>query len=71
MLRKLFLLIAVASFFSFTPAEPAQGRRWSPGNPGTHGNIHGLTYRSSRWERQHGNRKQYVRRSRTRFFRWR
>ncbi len=72
MLRKMVLLIAVASFFSLAPAEPAQARKWSPGNPGIHGNIHGLTYRSSKWERDNGKRKTtYVRRSRGRFFRWR
>lgn len=69
MLRKLILSTAVLWVFSLTPAEPAHARKWSPGNPGVHGNIHGLTYRSSKWERQHGQRKQSVRRSRARFFR--
>lgn len=69
MIRKLILLFVVGSFFALASPEPAQARQWSPGNPGVYGNIHGLTYRSSSWERKYGNRKQPVRRTRARIFR--
>ncbi|MEQ8211205.1 MAG: hypothetical protein RH917_15365 [Lacipirellulaceae bacterium] len=52
------------------PSEPAQAGRWSPGNPGIYGNIHGMTYRSMRYEREQGTRKSYVRRSNTARFRF-
>lgn len=70
MLRKWILLVAVLTAVALLPSESAQARRWSPGNPGIHGNIHGITYRSLRWEQQHGNQRQTVYRSRARFF-WR
>ena len=73
MLRKLLLVVVVTSLGSLTSAESVQGRQWSKGNPGIYGNIHGLTYRSSKWERENGSRnvsrKQTVRRSRVRLFR--
>lgn len=69
MIRKFVFLFVVGSFFSLATPEPVQARKWSPGNPGVHGNIHGLTYRSSNWERKYGSRKQPVRRTRGRLFR--
>jgi len=69
MLRHLILMFAVLFFYSLTTTEPAQARKWSPGNPGVYGNITGLTYRSSKWERENGKRTQSVRRSRGRWFR--
>lgn len=70
MLRKSLLLIACTLILSLAPAEPAQAGRWSPGNPGIYGNIHGMTYRSMRYEREQGTRQSYVRRSHSRNFRF-
>lgn len=69
MLRKLLLLLAVSIFYFLIPAESARALKWSLGNPGVHGNIHGLTYQSWKWEREHGKRQQPVRRGRIRWFR--
>ena len=69
MLRKSVLMIAFSFFYFLSPAEPAQALKWSPGNPGIYGNIHGMTYQSWKWERDHGKRQQPVRRSRVRWFR--
>ncbi|MGI9428851.1 MAG: hypothetical protein ACR2NM_09355 [Bythopirellula sp.] len=69
MLRTLILLIGVSAVGFLFDVEPAQARRWSPGNPGIYGNVHGVTYRSMKYERDHGNRRPMFRRSRGRFFR--
>ena len=69
MLRTLILLIGVSSVGFLIDVERAQARKWSPGNPGIHGNIHGVTYRSMKYERDHGNRRPLSRRSRGGFFR--
>ena len=69
MLRTLIVLIGVSSVGFLLRAEPAEARTWSPGNPWTQYNIHGLNYRSMKWERDHGNRRPMSRHSRGRFFR--
>jgi hypothetical protein len=69
MLRKSILLIAVSSVAIFLQVEPAQAVKWSRGNPGIYGNIHGVTYRSIQWERDHGNRQSLFGGGRSRSFR--
>ena len=71
MLRKFFFLAGISSLVLLVDAEPAQARRWTIGNPGIHGNIHGVTYRSIRWEQKYGNRRAAYQPARTRFFRCR
>lgn len=57
MFRTLALLAAaVVALVSFD-AHAAQARWISLGNPGQYGNIHGITYRSMQWEKDHGNRR--------------
>lgn len=69
MLRKFFLLAGILSLFLLADTDTAQARRWTMGNPGIHGNIHGVTYRSIRWEQKYGNRRAAYQPTRTRFFR--
>ena len=69
MLRSLILVVGIASVALVIHAESAEARPWSKGNPGTRSNIHGITYRSMKWEQDRGNRRSMYRRSRSGFFR--
>ena len=69
MLRTLILLIGVLSIGSLIDVERAQARKWSRGNPGIYGNIHGVTYRSMRYERDLSYRRSFYSRSRAGYFR--
>ena len=69
MLRTLILLIGVSSVGLFLDSEPVQARKWSPGNPGIYSNIHGVNYRSMRYERDYRNRRPSYRSRRGLFFR--
>jgi hypothetical protein len=69
MLRTLMLLIGISVVSLVVDTERAQARKWSPGNPGIYGNIHGITYRSMKYERDRGSRRTTFRRSRGGFFR--
>ena len=69
MLRSLILVIGVVSAALLIPVEPAEARPWSPGNPGTRSNIHGITYRSMKWEQDRRTGRPFFRRSRSGFFR--
>ena len=65
------LLLSVA-FFSITllcDGQSAHARILSRGNPGSHFNVHGITYGSMKWERQQGNRRPLLQRGRRVFFR--
>jgi hypothetical protein len=54
---RMFALLAAAVIVALAldSTAAAQARWISRGNPGQFGNIHGITYRSMQWEKDHGN----------------